>query len=81
MSHEFGLVAADTSRSRAYLAAMEAHGLAPVWVLLLESDTPTPMPGQADANASFPVSDVGWPEADFDASAPLRPWLERLELP
>lgn len=80
MSHEFGLIAADTSRSRAYLAAMERHGLLPAWVLLLDADTPAVMPGQALAGAVEAFADAAWPEADFDPSAPLRLWLQRLGL-
>jgi methionyl-tRNA formyltransferase len=80
MSLDFGLIAADTSRTRAYLAAMERRGLAPVWVMLLDADTPASMPGQAAAGAAAPV-DPDWPEADFDPAAPLRPWLDRLGLP
>lgn len=81
MSNEFGLIAADTSRTRAYLAAMEPRGLKPVWVLLLDADTPAAMPGQATADASGMVADPDWPEVDFDPAAPLRPWLDRLGLP
>lgn len=81
MSNEFGLIAADTSRSRAYLAAMERRGLLPAWVLLLDADTPAAMPGQAPADTSTASADADWPEAEFDPAAPLRPWLERLGLP
>lgn len=80
MSNEFGFIAADTSRTRAYLAAMETRGFKPVWVLLLEAETPATMPGQAASDASGMVADPDWPEADFDPTAPLRPWLDRLGL-
>jgi len=80
MSHEFGLIAADTSRTRAYLAAMERRGLMPAWVLLLDADTPAIMPGQAASGTTDVVVDAAWPEANFDPVAPLRPWLERLGL-
>ena len=81
MTHEFGLIAADTSRTRAYLAAMERRSLLPAWVLLLDAETPVAMPGQATAGGIEGVADAAWPEADFDPAAPLRPWLERLGLP
>ena len=81
MSHEFGLIAADTSRTRAYLTAMESRGLLPAWVLLLDADTPVAMPGQAAAGTSTGSADADWPEANFDPVAPLIPWLERLNLP
>ncbi|MBI4995407.1 MAG: hypothetical protein HZC22_00590 [Rhodocyclales bacterium] len=76
------MIAADTSRTRAYLAALERHGLLPAWVLVLDADTPAVMPGQARVGAARVAgADAEWPEADFDPSAPLRPWLERLGLP
>jgi len=81
MSHEFGLIAADTSRTRAYLTAMESRGLKPAWVLLLDADTSVAMPGQAAAGTSTGSADADWPEANFDPVAPLPPWLERLNLP
>lgn len=81
MSHEFGLIAANTSRTRAYMAAMERRGLMPSWVLLLDVDTPITMPGQVSDGMPIATNDGDWPEACFDPSAPLRPWLERLGLP
>lgn len=80
MSNEFGLIAADTSRTRAYLTAMESRGLKPTWVLVLDADTQAVMPGQAAADVPRSLADPDWPEADFDPTAPLRPWLERLGL-
>lgn len=80
MRHDFGLIAADTSRTRAYLAAMERRGLKPVWVMLLDGETPTLMPGQVAAGRCAALMDPDWPEADFDPAAPLRPWLDRLGL-
>lgn len=82
MSIEFGMIAADTSRTRAYLTALERFRLLPDWVLLLDAETPQAMPGQAASGTiSSPINDPEWPEATFDPSAPLRPWLERLGVP
>lgn len=81
MSNEFGMIAADTSRTRAYLAAMERSGLMPAWVLLLDADIPAAMPGQVINGATEAVLDPDWPEADFDPALPLRPWLKQLGVP
>ncbi|MBK7901048.1 MAG: hypothetical protein IPJ99_17335 [Betaproteobacteria bacterium] len=81
MPNDFGLIAADTSRTRAYLATMERRGLLPSWVLLLDADTPAAMPGQGGESPFAVEADPDWPEADFDPTAPLRSWLDRLCLP
>ena len=36
---DVGLILANTSRSRAYLAALVRHNLHPSWVLLLDDDS------------------------------------------
>lgn len=77
MDCEFGLIAADTSRTRAYLAAMWRHAVMPSWILLLESNASDPIPGQAGANFPKNINDKAWPEADFDPSAPIRLLLDR----
>lgn len=76
------MIAADTSRTRAYLSALERNALLPIWVLLLE--TPDQMrPGQASSRGSTetPANDPAWPESAFDPTTPLRPWLDRLGIP
>jgi len=71
------MIAADTSRTRAYLAALERNRLLPSWALLLEAGNKA-MPGQTRGGAPRPPATADWPEADFDPSRPLRPWLDRL---
>ena len=79
------MIAADTSRTRAYLAALERHDLLPSFVLLLiDVSTQAEMPGQLDRSAFHSEqkensSDQAiWSEAGFDPSTPLVPWMERL---
>ena len=84
MLTDIGFVAANTSRTRAYLAALERHDLLPIWTLLLDDDLPVAMPGQAYPGAErFSSQDCQvecWSEIDFDPNAPLEPWLNRLGL-
>lgn len=82
MLSEVGLIAANTTRSRAYLAALERHSLLPGWTLLLNDGSENRAPGQAmETSSKVPElipRDECWSEADFDATAPLEPWLHRL---
>jgi len=84
MLANIGLVAADTSRTRAYLTALERHDMLPSWILLLDAASAESLPGQADRFAPRPRlpevvrTQPCWSEADFDPVAPLRPWLDRL---
>lgn len=84
MLTDVGFVAASTSRTRAYLAALERHDLLPTWTLLLDDESPAVMPGQADSavvRSSSPDHQAQcWSEVDFDPNAPLEPWLQRLGL-
>ena len=84
MLTDVGFVAANTSRTRAYLAALERHDLLPIWTLLLDDESPAVMPGQADSAVvrwSSPDHQATcWREVDFDPNAPLEPWLQRLGL-
>ncbi len=86
MSNNFGLIAANTSRTRAYLAALERHELLPCWVLLLDDGSLESTAGQSSESVMRPglsglVSAQGcWSEIDFDPAAPLIPMLERLNL-
>jgi methionyl-tRNA formyltransferase len=74
---DFGMVAADTTRTRAYLGAMMRHGLLPAHVLVLKSaDAPT-LPVQASGSLGCArASDEDWSEADFDIASPLEAILE-----
>ena len=85
MLRDVGFVAANTSRTRAYLSALERHDLLPTWTLLLDDESPVAMPGQTSSRLSRPSSPDHqtaeyWSEADFDPNAPLEPWLQRLSL-
>lgn len=81
---DVGFVAANTSRTRAYLAALERHDLLPTWTLLLDDESPAAMPGQAGSavvRSSSPDHRAQcWSEVDFDPNAPLEPWIQRLGL-
>lgn len=84
MLSEIGLIAADTSRTRAYLAALERHSLLPAWTLLLDDNTQVAMHGQVvDStmlSSTLPDRATCWSEADFNPAEPLEPWLQRLGL-
>lgn len=76
-------MASDTSRTRAYLAALERHSMLPEWMLLLLDDHSSgALPGQScEGRNSFPGnrSQAGeWSESEFDSSTPLIPWVRRL---
>ena len=47
MLDNIGLIAANTSRSRAYLAALERNNLLPSWCLLLDDESQKTKIGQA----------------------------------
>ena len=76
MMLEFGMIAADTARTRAYLQAMVRNNLLPSWVLVLDDGRNQNMPGQALAGSSVLDYDPDWPEANFDPCTPLTPWLD-----
>ena len=83
MLNDIGFIAANTSRTRAYLAALERNNLLPSWYLLLDDDSQKARIGQAQVNFSikkiYPDEDA-WSESNFDPTMPLEPWLERLGL-
>lgn len=76
----FGMVATDTTRTRAYLAAMERAGILPSFVLFLPNETSTRKPGQAGDQDSNCIIDNDWPEAQFSLTDPILPWIERLNI-
>ena len=85
--HDIGMVAGDTSRSRAYLQALVRNGLLPGFVLLLESPADTTLPGQLNRSvtsppaAAFSETDACWSEAHFDPALPIRSLLDKLAIP
>ena len=81
MVYEFGFIAADTSRTRAYLNVMERSRILPSWILVLDGKNAKTLPGQAaEKSDSEMIYDENWPEANFNPSEPLCPWIEKLGL-
>ena len=82
MLSDIGFIAANTSRTRAYLAALERNNLLPCWCLLLDDDSNKPKIGQASRNVSKRQDSCfledAWSESNFDPTVPLEPWLKRL---
>lgn len=77
MTLDVGMVASDTTRTRAYLAAMIRRGLLPSHVLVLKNTDSAALPGQAPgAIAHSRASGEDWSEADFDIASPLETILE-----
>ena len=85
--HDIGMVAGDTSRSRAYLQALARNGLLPGFVLVLESPTDATLPGQLDRSPisrlveAVSETDACWSEAHFDPALPIRSLLDGLAIP
>lgn len=82
--HSIGMVAGDTSRSRAYLQALARNSLLPNYVLILENISDTPLPGQLDKppanleiNQLFETEDC-WSEANFNPNLPIKNLLDEL---
>ncbi len=84
-----GMIAADTSRSRAYLQALIRHQLYPSHVLILENSGTILLPGQVRQSekcgvAEHPkrfVDDHCWSEVDFTPDASLQNMLESACIP
>jgi methionyl-tRNA formyltransferase len=81
---DVGLILANTSRSRAYLAALVRHNLHPSWVLLLDDDSKEIKLGQSSGRKGLQVvnsiTDDCWSESYFNPEEPLEPWLRKLGL-
>lgn len=76
MPLDIGMVAADTTRTRAYLGAMIRNGLLPAYVLLLKN-TEASLPGQATGMPIYTaLPNENWSEVDFDIRSPLEAILE-----
>jgi len=84
MLDNVGLIAANTSRTRAYLAALERNKLLPSWCLLLDDGSKKIKIGQTKGNSyktqNIDLNENSWSESNFDPTLPLEPWLERLGL-
>jgi len=81
------MVAADTSRSRAYLQSLAGHDLLPNYVLVLEDITDESLPGQLDNfqlgrhGEHVAVIDECWSEAHFDLTQPIKILLGEKNIP
>lgn len=80
-----GMIAADTSRSKAYLKALARNDMLPAFVLLLEHDSDSLLPGQQKSDITKEVvsgeSDSLWSEADFDSNESMRSLLDVSDIP
>jgi methionyl-tRNA formyltransferase len=81
---DIGMVASDTSRSRAYLQAMARSEILPNYVLVLEDFSEQLLPGQLDKSQAayesewFVETDECWSEAQFDSTQPIKVLLDKL---
>lgn len=76
------MIAADTSRSKAYLQALVRHGLLPSSVLALQAPAGQRLPGQlASSGDASHAADPCWSEAAFDPTEPLATTLGRAGIP
>lgn len=83
MLNDIGFVAADTPRTRSYLAALEKHSILPEWTLLLIPNSRyASMTRQLHQGKRLrrenAVKAEEWSESYFDPSIPLIPWVSRL---
>jgi methionyl-tRNA formyltransferase len=82
--NDIGMIAGDTSRSRAYLQALARNELLPNYVLVLEHVSDKPLPGQSDKPQSkweceqVVEVDECWSEAHFDTTQPIKALLDQL---
>ncbi len=84
-----GMIAADTSRSRAYLQALIRHRILPSHVLILENSSSTLLPGQARQPdqcgvAEYPKrfgEDHCWSEVNFTSDASIQNMLRSACIP
>ena len=75
---DVAMVAADTSRSRAYAQALERAALLPSFVLMLENKAADLLPGQIGSSAPAAAwIDTAWDDVRFDPGLPVKTVLER----
>ena len=85
--NDIGLIAADTSRSRAYIQALARNELLPNYVLVLEHASDKRLPGQLDKfqlnreTERVAETDACWSEAYFDPARPIKVLLDELGVP
>ena len=71
---DIGMIAGDTSRSRAYLQALVRNKLLPNYVIVLEDASENVLPGQLDITKTIheSIEDAEcWSEAHFDSTQPI----------
>lgn len=82
---DIGMIAADTSRSKAYLQALLRNDMLPAYVLLLEHNSKKLLPGQQMGGSIIkPASeetDSCWSETDFDSNKSIKSLLDDFEIP
>ena len=76
---KFGLIAADTSRSRAYLYNLNSSKLLPSQTIVLTGGGKTVFGKQEEFQSGSKI-DIEWPEAGFDPNEPILEVLEKLGL-
>ena len=83
---DIGMIAGDTSRSRAYLQALARNDLLPNYVLVLESALDQSLPGQlrkpqsSHESEQVDETDECWSEAHFDTAQSIRIILNELDI-
>ena len=79
MFQKIAMIAADTSRTRAYLCSLSSAGLLPDETFLLTGGDAI-VYGKQDRKNGSVAKDPNWPEADFDPFEPLQSLVNRLGL-
>jgi methionyl-tRNA formyltransferase len=82
---DVAMVAADTSRSKAYVQALIRNHLLPSFILILGNKSDTTLPGQVSMSTHLneDVNDQNdyWSEAHFNLSEPIQVALEASSIP
>lgn len=85
--NDVGMIAGDTSRSRAYLQALARNDLLPNYVILLEHASEKLFPGQLEKSRQKPEREINievgecWSETNFDTTQPIKELLDDLGTP
>ena len=85
--NDIAMIAADTSRSRAYLQSLVRHDLMPNHILVLNDATNKALPGQLEDPQSGPNEehdaevDECWSEVNFDLTQPIKAFLDDRDIP
>ena len=80
MNFNFGIILAETSRSKAYLNALLKNDLKPSWILLLEDlNSNIAMPGSTK-EIFEQKKDINWDEVNFDPNETILNTLKKNRL-